>query len=159
MKNIQSKSYVRKVSQFMPEYGETMPNNPGGEPVGGNFDPNDGQQTFYVRVYGSNRAYGGPEEGGWWYDDNELVKEVVVNNEAEADMKRDQLEAMYRDKGEDSYTQDLSRMSHPSDNDPMDDSDQTEPIGFKGSTYDSYFVSVETSSKPESETTETPYYS
>ncbi len=26
------------------------------------------RQTFYVNVYERGRAYGGPEEGGWWYN-------------------------------------------------------------------------------------------
>lgn len=26
------------------------------------------QPRFYVNVYEHSREYGGPEEGGWWYD-------------------------------------------------------------------------------------------
>lgn len=29
--------------------------------------------TVYVNAYLTNRAYGGPEEGGWWYDTGELL--------------------------------------------------------------------------------------
>ena len=25
-------------------------------------------KCYYVNVYSAGRAYGGPEEGGWWYD-------------------------------------------------------------------------------------------
>ncbi len=28
--------------------------------------------TFYIGVYLANRAFGGNEEGGWWYDCGEL---------------------------------------------------------------------------------------
>jgi hypothetical protein len=32
---------------------------------------------FYcVAIYLANRAYGGPEEGGWWFDCGELVREA-----------------------------------------------------------------------------------
>lgn len=26
------------------------------------------ERTYYVTVYETDRAYGGPEEGGWWFD-------------------------------------------------------------------------------------------
>lgn len=29
---------------------------------------------FFVAVYMADRAYGGPEEGGWYYDTGELVR-------------------------------------------------------------------------------------
>lgn len=31
-------------------------------------------QKFVVAFYAVDRAYGGPEEGGWWYDTGELVR-------------------------------------------------------------------------------------
>lgn len=30
----------------------------------------------YVNVYSIDRAYGGPEEGGWWYDTGDVVHTV-----------------------------------------------------------------------------------
>ena len=30
--------------------------------------------TYTVAVYLQDRSYGGPEEGGWWYDTGELVR-------------------------------------------------------------------------------------
>lgn len=30
-------------------------------------------ETVYVNAYLTNRAYGGPEEGGWWYDTGDLL--------------------------------------------------------------------------------------
>ena len=29
---------------------------------------------WYVNIYETNRAYGGPEEGGWYYDTGDLLK-------------------------------------------------------------------------------------
>lgn len=38
----------------------------------------------YVAVYSVGLMYGGPEEGGWWYDAGELVKWRSVNSTASA---------------------------------------------------------------------------
>jgi hypothetical protein len=32
----------------------------------------------YITVYLQNRAYGGSEEGGWWFDTGEAVKVLTV---------------------------------------------------------------------------------
>ena len=32
------------------------------------------RHTYHVVVYWVNLAYGGPEEGGWWYSEGELVR-------------------------------------------------------------------------------------
>jgi len=32
------------------------------------------EQGYVVAVYEIDRAYGGPEEGGWWYNTGELVR-------------------------------------------------------------------------------------
>ena len=34
--------------------------------------------TIYVGVFQVGRLYGGPEEGGWWYDAGEVVRTEVV---------------------------------------------------------------------------------
>jgi hypothetical protein len=42
-------------------------------------------KTFIVAVYLEDRAYGGPEEGGWWYNAGELVRVIrVFRNEDKA---------------------------------------------------------------------------
>jgi hypothetical protein len=33
---------------------------------------------YVVAVYNTNRAYGGAEEGGWWFDTGELVRVMRV---------------------------------------------------------------------------------
>ena len=32
------------------------------------FEVLENDPIWYVNEYETNRAYGGPEEGGWWYD-------------------------------------------------------------------------------------------
>ena len=36
------------------------------------------QGGFYVNVYLQDRAYGGPEEGGWWYDFGIVEKSICL---------------------------------------------------------------------------------
>lgn len=38
----------------------------------------DRRGSFLVAVYDQDRAYGGAEEGGWWYDTGTLVRVVAV---------------------------------------------------------------------------------
>lgn len=40
---------------------------------------------FYVNVYELRRCYGGPEEGGWWYDEGSLVDSVTTFTEGWAE--------------------------------------------------------------------------
>ena len=35
--------------------------------------------AYYVNEYRTDRAYGGPEEGGWWYDTGEFVRCLGVH--------------------------------------------------------------------------------
>lgn len=43
------------------------------------------KSTMHVNVYAVTRHFGGPEEGGWWYDVGELVEDVETTlEEAEA---------------------------------------------------------------------------
>lgn len=39
--------------------------------------------TYVLAIYEIDRAYGGPEEGGWWYDTGELVR-VIATTRSEA---------------------------------------------------------------------------
>lgn len=42
----------------------------------------------YVNTYDVTRRYGGPEEGGWWYDEGELLWSQKCQSEDEADEER-----------------------------------------------------------------------
>lgn len=39
--------------------------------------------NYVVGLYELDRQYGGPEEGGWWYDSGELVRIMAVTHGAE----------------------------------------------------------------------------
>jgi hypothetical protein len=49
----------------------------------------------YVNAYDTNQAYGGPEEGGWWFDTGEPLASVPVYTDEEADAAREQLRARF----------------------------------------------------------------
>ena len=38
------------------------------------FDIAIGETVYYVNEYEVDRAYGGPEEGGWWYDTGRFIR-------------------------------------------------------------------------------------
>lgn len=52
---------------------------------------------WYVNVYKIDRAYGGPEEGGWWYDIGDLIQSMGIPDpflsRAAAIAARDNLQA------------------------------------------------------------------
>jgi len=56
-----------------------------------------GPAQLWVNVYSVTRHYGGPEEGGWWYDAGEVVASTPADNEDEAN----QLAATCREKFKD----------------------------------------------------------
>lgn len=47
--------------------------------------------TWHVTVYLTSREYGGPEEGGWWYDNYEFVSSEPASSKEEAELRRDQI--------------------------------------------------------------------
>jgi hypothetical protein len=51
----------------------------------------EGTQQWFVGVYSVDRCYGGPEEGGWWYDTGELVQSTAVSSCEEAEELRARL--------------------------------------------------------------------
>jgi hypothetical protein len=48
----------------------------------------------YVNVYAVERCYGGPEEGGWWYDWYDCIETYPCRNK-NADTVQEQLEIGY----------------------------------------------------------------
>jgi hypothetical protein len=59
-----------------------------------NFD--EGYPAF-VTAYFINREYGGPEEGGWWYNSSTLIESVQVSTPEEAYKKVIELFEKYRE--------------------------------------------------------------
>ncbi|CAM4325963.1 YubB ferredoxin-like domain-containing protein [Nocardia ninae] len=49
----------------------------------------------WVNVYSLTRHYGGPEEGGWWYDEGELMLSIQVTDEDEVASTVEELEQIY----------------------------------------------------------------
>jgi len=56
---------------------------------------------WYVNTYECGRAYGGPEEGGWWYDYGKPIeKSIVCATEEEAWEKRAEREKAWAEYNE-----------------------------------------------------------
>jgi len=88
---------------------------------------NHGRQ--YVSVYEVQRAYGGPEEGGWWYDVYSLVDTVPVATRKAGLEVRKFLEEKYKEQNE--ITGPLSS-SKGFENLPEGTEDYQIPRGFAG---------------------------
>ena len=63
--------------------------------------------VMYVNVYLVDLAYGGPEEGGWWYQHEEPV-EILTTTRAESEALKKKLEAEYNNEGRPSISSTLS---------------------------------------------------
>lgn len=59
-------------------------------------DPN---AVRYVNVFAVTRTYGGPEEGGWWFDEGEPVASVPVTSEEEQEAAIKRLETLFPNTG------------------------------------------------------------
>jgi hypothetical protein len=66
------------------------------------YDHNVVPAPYYVNVYERYREYGGPEEGGWWYDSGTVVHSEKFDNESDAETCRDNLRITYPNS--DNYT-------------------------------------------------------
>lgn len=53
----------------------------------------------YLTVFLCDRAYGGPEEGGWWYDTGEVQEVVRVRSKQQLKRERRRLEQAYSNEG------------------------------------------------------------
>ena len=75
---------------------QNLQRNPGEDPEPGGAER---EGLLSVAVYETNRSYGGPEEGGWWYDVGEPTENPTLGiltrfflNKKEAFAYRDSLE-------------------------------------------------------------------
>jgi len=119
------------------------------------------QKPVYVSVYEVSRNYGGPEEGGWWYDAYSLEDSKEFLNKVEAKEYAEELKRKIKGEGLNdeslSSARGMDQYPDPSGGDPMyDHSDTDIPLGFAGDPRN-YVVRIE-DVKGGSETTEAPHY-
>jgi len=55
---------------------------------------------WYVNVYEEDRGYGGPEEGGWWYNIATPVWHERLDTKDRAEARKLELEEMYPEEGD-----------------------------------------------------------
>lgn len=51
-----------------------------------------------VGAYEVTREYGGPEEGGWWYDHHDHIESLYYQTEAEKEALKKELKERYGDR-------------------------------------------------------------
>jgi hypothetical protein len=56
---------------------------------------------MYLNIYSIGQAYGGPEEGGWWYSCGELLESNQVTNLARAKATVEKLNKKFKTKTSD----------------------------------------------------------
>ncbi len=49
----------------------------------------------YVNAYDHNRSYGGPEEGGWWFDTGTLLGSIPCTNDEQVEKTKEWLSAVF----------------------------------------------------------------
>ncbi len=97
MKIIKSKKYKKIAQNFYNRNEDYDPrkqidpetNRSYDDPLVAPDDPYPNKGVQYVSVYEVVRAYGGPEEGGWWYDNFSLVDTTPVSTLEAAQKLRD----------------------------------------------------------------------
>jgi len=47
--------------------------------------PTEPQPVQWVSAYDHNRSYGGPEEGGWWFDTGTLLASIPCHNDEQVE--------------------------------------------------------------------------
>lgn len=51
-------------------------------------------ETHYLSVYRRHQCYGGPEEGGWWYDRDQLESHIAFPSRFQAEKWLEEAEAL-----------------------------------------------------------------
>ena len=54
----------------------------------------------YVNAYDHNRAYGGPEEGGWWFDTGTLLGSIPCGSDEQVEAAKKYLKDLWGPKFE-----------------------------------------------------------
>lgn len=105
-------------------------------------------ESNYVSLYVELPFYGGPEEGGWWSSDTELVAFQEVSSEAEAKAIKEQVEKLAESLSEQArqrfYEQCAREVEYVEQRDPMADVSDYFPAEPDGE--ERYWVATE--SKP-----------
>lgn len=72
-------------------------------------------KKFYTNVYVVGRAYGGPEEGGWWYDYGTPIFEECTEHETfdDAMEMKQAVQNAYNDGHIDVYVEDHPAKAFP----------------------------------------------
>lgn len=79
------------------EYGEPPSCDPGVLPP--IYKAGTEERQWFVVVWSVGQAYGGPEEGGWWYTVGDLEKVFAVSSQGEGERLKEELKGIYPSTG------------------------------------------------------------
>ena len=79
--------------------------------------------SYYVNLYRVGRAYGGPEEGGWYYDYGEFEKQLGEFSGPDAEDQADELAYSIREKIREGKTFEVPVAKNQMGHGPMDGAD------------------------------------
>jgi hypothetical protein len=154
MRVIKTENWYKKAQMDMGRYeSEGMLGEGGGETeeFEDEWQPNEGSQ--FVSVYEVQRAYGGAEEGGWWYDVYSLIDTKPVSTRAAGLAVKDFLTNKYKEQN--SETGPLGS-SKGFENLPEGTEDYQIPRGYSGEA--SEIVVLLEDEPGENATNERPHY-
>lgn len=66
-----------------------------------------GREPIVVTVHRIDQHWGGPEEGGWWYDVGYPIENICIFSKAQAIQELIRLHSQYEYAGEDKYDMNL----------------------------------------------------
>ena len=78
------------------------------------------EDKYYVNIYKTGRAYGGPEEGGWFYDYGEFEKQLAEFAGPDAEDQADELAYSIREKIREGKTFEVPVATNQMGHGPMD---------------------------------------
>lgn len=67
------------------------------------------QILLWVTAYAIYQNYGGPEEGGWWYDSGEALASIPCRTDAEVNEAIERLASLYKEQYEAEHNRTDSR--------------------------------------------------
>ncbi len=140
-----------------------------GQMIRGEVIKKFGNADFVISIYGVSQGYGGPEEGGWWYDHKDLIHQIPIKGLRKAYRRWKELKRMYQTKGQDSFMKDMMRghggardITGSDDWGPEysgpDQEGMDIPRGWTTSEYKRYDIELQLAGSPTKETGAPPHY-
>lgn len=91
--------YTRGDNEFFVPFDEVLPVGIGD---GSLMDSEGNLLRWFINAYEIDRCYGGPEEGGWWFDAGEIRRSIPCKSFEEAEANVDRVRRAFKSSGKSS---------------------------------------------------------